>query len=195
MFRKPFAQTIALILLMQFTATIRADDKHPVLFDFSQAAVASEWHTVNDGVMGGISVGKVAASGNVLEFFGTLSLENNGGFASVRSKTSIMDLSSYDGLVFRIRGDGRSYYLNIRVPTEQIAFSYRASFTTKAGKWIEVKIPFADLKATAFGKVLEQGEPLNPGNVEAVGFLLADKQAGPFKLEIAWIKGSPKTTK
>jgi len=46
-----------------------------------------------------------------------------------------------------------------------------------------------------FGRVVEKAKPLNPSTVEAVGFLLADKKAGPFKLEVAWIKGTPKAGK
>ena len=106
-----------------------------------------------------------------------------------------MDLSKYDGLVFKVRGDGREYFLNVHVPTDQIAFSYRAGFKTEKNKWKQVTIPFKDLKATSFGRVVEKGEALDPSNVEAVGFLLADKKAGPFKLEVAWIKGTPKAAK
>jgi NADH dehydrogenase [ubiquinone] 1 alpha subcomplex assembly factor 1 len=162
------------------------------LFDFSTPDAAKAWQTVNDGVMGGVSDGKVRITEKNLEFYGALSLENNGGFASVRSKAAKMDLSKYDGLVFKVRGDGREYYLNVHVPTNQIAFSYRASFKTENDEWSEVTIPFKDFKATSFGRVAEKGKPLNPSNVESVGFLLADKKAGPFKLEVSWIKGTPK---
>jgi hypothetical protein len=31
-------------------------------------------------------------------------------------------------------------------------------------------------------------QKLDPGKVNSVGFLLADKKAGPFKLEVDWIK-------
>jgi len=187
-------QGIAFLLLMQL-AVARADDNQIMLFDFSTPDAAKAWQTVNDGVMGGVSDGKVRITEKNLEFYGTLSLENSGGFASVRSKAAKMDLSKYDGLVFKVRGDGRDYYLNVHVPTYQIAFSYRANFKTEKDKWTEVTIPFTDLKATSFGRVVEKGKPLNPSNVEAVGFLLADKKAGPFKLEVAWIKGTQKAGK
>ena len=188
-------QGIAFLLLMQLATVARAEDNQIMLFDFSTPDAAKAWQTVNDGVMGGISDGKVRIKETNLEFFGTLSLENNGGFASVRSKAAKMDLSKYDGLVFKVRGDGRDYYLNVHVPTYQIAFSYRANFKTEKDKWTEVTIPFTDLKATSFGRVVEKGEPLKPGNVEAVGFLLADKKAGPFKLDVAWIKGAQRAGK
>lgn len=195
MFPRALNLTIALPLFMYFSTAVHAADKPVMLFDFSKPAVASEWKTVNDNVMGGVSEGRVGVTENALQFYGSLSLENNGGFASARSPATRIDLSKYDGLIFRIRGDGRDYYLNVRVPTEQIAFSYRASFKTEQGKWMEVRMPFADLQPTSFGRIVENAEAFNPGNVESLGFLLADKKAGPFKLEIAWIKGSPRADK
>ena len=195
MFPRTPLHAVVFLFLMQLATVVRAEDNQTMLFDFSKPDAAKAWQTVNDGVMGGVSDGKVRITEKNLEFYGTLSLENNGGFASVRSKAAKMDLSKYDGLVFKVRGDGRDYYLNVHVPTYQIAFSYRASFKTEKDKWTEVTIPFTDLKATSFGRVVEKGKPLNPSNVEAVGFLLADKKAGPFKLEVAWIKGTPKAGK
>lgn len=188
-------QAVAVLFVIQVALLVKAEDNQTVLFDFSKPDSAEAWQTVNDGVMGGVSDGKVRITEKNLEFYGTLSLENNGGFASVRSKAAKMDLSKYDGLVFKVRGDGREYYLNLYVPTNQIAFSYRASFKTENDKWNEVTIPFKDLMATSFGRVVEKGKPLNPSDVESVGFLLADKKAGPFKLKVSWIKGTPKAGK
>ena len=125
-----------------------------------------------------------------LEFFGNLSLENNGGFASTRTRAGKLDLSPYDALVFKVRGDGRTYYFNIHFPTQQIAFSYRAKFTTEKDKWQEIRIPLKDFRATSFGEEVSDAAPLDPKNIQAIGFLLSDKKAGPFKLEVEWIKGS-----
>jgi len=191
---KPLQFTAALFLMLM-AAVARSEDNQTMLFDFSKPDAAKAWQTVNDGVMGGVSDGKVRITDKKLEFYGTLSLENNGGFASVRSKAAKLDLSKYDGLVFKVRGDGRDYYLNVYIPTYQMAFSYRANFKTEKAKWTEVTIPFTDLKATSFGRVVKKGKPLNPSTVQAVGFLLADKKAGPFKLEVSWIKGNPKAGK
>ena len=170
---------------------IMADDSPQVLFEFTGADAAKEWQTVNDGVMGGVSEGNVRlTTDKTLEFFGNLSLENNGGFASTRTRAGKLDLSQYDALVFKVRGDGRTYYFNIHVPTQQIAFSYRAKFTTEKDKWQEIRIPLKDFKATSFGEEVSDAAPLDPKNIQAIGFLLSDKKAGPFKLEVEWIKGS-----
>ncbi len=45
---------------------------------------AEPWRAINDGVMGGISAGRMVGIDYGLSFEGELSLENNGGFASVR---------------------------------------------------------------------------------------------------------------
>src|SRR5208337_4411295 len=130
-----------------------------------------------------------------LNSFGTLSLENNGGFASVRSRRSNLGLKPGDTLLIRLRGDGREYLLNLYVPSLQIAYFYRASILTKAGEWIEVRIPLKDCYATSFGQKLSNAGPIDAPKINSIGFMLSDKKAGPFKLEIAWVKvvgGKPK---
>ena len=53
------------------------------LLDFAGPEAAQQWQAVNDGVMGGVSDGRFRITPeSTLEFFGTLSLENNGGFVS-----------------------------------------------------------------------------------------------------------------
>ena len=89
-----------------------ADDAGRILFKFDNPQEASLWQTVNDGVMGGRSVGRfrINAEQN-LEFLGNLSLENNGGFASVRSRGKQLGLQEGDSIVVQVRGDGRQYSL------------------------------------------------------------------------------------
>ncbi len=160
-----------------------------MLFDFSGADAAKEWQNINDGVMGGVSEGKFQITDKkTLEFYGTLSLENNGGFASVRSKAKKLGLQKGDILVARVRGDGREYSMNLYVPRPLIAFSYRAAVKTKKNEWIEVKLPLDKFEATSFGRVVKDAGPVDPQEVNGLGFLLSDKKAGPFKLEVEWIK-------
>lgn len=175
-----------LVLFMATTAM--ADNKPDVLFDFTRPAAAMEWQTVNDGVMGGVSEGRFEVTANTLTFFGTLSLENNGGFASVRTKAKQLGLQDGDTLIARIRGDGREYSLNLYVDKPRMAFSYRATVPTKKDTWLEVKVPLDRFEATSFGRVVEDAGPVKPEEVHAIGFLIGDKRAGPFKLEVAWIK-------
>ena len=170
-------------------SSLMADDTPKVLFDFSGADAIKEWQTVNDGVMGGVSEGKVKATEKkTLEFYGTLSLENNGGFASVRSKAKKLGLEKGDTLVVRVRGDGREYSMNLHVPRPLVAFSYRATVQTKKDEWVEIKLPLDKFEATSFGRAVKDAGPVDPKEINGLGFLLGDKKAGPFKLEVEWIK-------
>jgi transforming growth factor-beta-induced protein len=163
-------------------------DKERLLFTFESSGAAARWQTTNDGVMGGRSDGRFKINEDKnMEFFGTLSLENNGGFASVRSRGSNLGLEKGDSIVARVRGDGRVYSLNLYTPTRRTAFSYQAKFRTSKDEWIEVRIPLDRFVATSFGRVV-RNQQLDPSDVNGLGILLGDKKAGPFELEIDWIK-------
>jgi monofunctional biosynthetic peptidoglycan transglycosylase len=147
------------------------------------------WFCVNDGVMGGVSDGRWKPTDeNTLVFHGRLSLENNGGFASIRSRPNTVDLADFDGLLIRIRGDGRRYAMTLRTDLRIRAGSYRARFETAADEWVEIFLPFEEFEATSFGRVLNNAPALNRKKIESFGFLLADKNEGPFRLEVDWIK-------
>ena len=143
-----------LALLMVTTAM--AEDTPIPFFDFTGADSAKEWQTVNDGVMGGVSEGKFKITDKkTMEFFGTLSLANNGGFASVRSKAKKLNLEKGDTLVAKVKGDGREYSLNLYVNKPLIAFSCRATVQTKQDDWIKVKLPLDKFDATSFGRLVK----------------------------------------
>jgi len=170
-------------------ATAMAEGTPQPLFDFTGADAAKDWQPVNDGVMGGVSEGKFKITGEkTMEFFGTLSLENNGGFASVRTKAKKLGLSQGDTIVAKVRGDGREYSLNLYLNRPLIAFSYRATVQTKKGEWIEVSVPLDKFEATSFGRVVKDAGAVKPEEVNALGFMLSDKKAGPFKMEAESIR-------
>ena len=84
------------------------------LLDFAGPEAARQWQAVNDGVMGGVSQGRFRITdAGTMEFSGSLSLENNGGFASVRTKPMAPDLAAGDTLVVRVKGNGREYLFNL----------------------------------------------------------------------------------
>ena len=148
------------------------------------------WQTVLDGVMGGRSTGRIAAGeGGTLRFTGELSLENNGGFSQIRTAVPEGTYAGTTGLIMRVKGDGRSYQCDIRSSRLRLmAGGYQSVFKTKAGEWTEVEIPFAECVANSFGQRMRNAPPLDPASIESVGITLADKQEGPFAIEVDWIR-------
>lgn len=160
-----------------------------ILFDFSNATDEPAWFSVNDGVMGGVSRGGATLIDGSLHFRGVLSLENNGGFSSIRSGGPTRDLSGAQTVVLRVRGDGRTYRLQLATNAEfrRSRISYQAEFATKNGEWREVSVPLANLVPQFRGQRLS-GPPLDRSQIEEIGLSLADGNPGAFALEVDWIK-------
>ena len=188
-----FARHIATLALTCVAITMKAETAtNRTLFDFQAATNSPAWEVVNDDVMGGVSTSQFQVLTNGCAVFsGTVRLENNGGFASVRSAPVRENLTGLTAFVLRVRGDGRSYKFSVRTGAGFDTPLYQCSFTTKQGEWEEHRLTFSDFVPTFRGRMLTDVPPLNPAKVNSVGFLISDKQAGPFRLEIGWIKASP----
>ena len=188
---------IALILTSLFvgsaTAALAALKTPPTpavtLFEFSATATEPAWIAVNDGVMGGVSRGGAKLIDGSLHFTGVLSLENNGGFSSIRSGGPTRDLSAAKAIVLRVRGDGRTYRLQLATNAEfrRSRISYQAEFPTKRGEWTEVTVPLTTLVPQFRGQKLS-GPPLDRTRIEEIGLSLSDGNPGAFALEVDWIK-------
>ncbi len=144
------------------------------------------WRSVNDGVMGGLSAGGMVQSEEGLSFKGRLSLENNGGFSSVRRLVS-QDLSSATAVRIEVRGDGREYQFRIRQSSGFDGIAWRAVFPT-GDEWQQIDIAFDEFVPVFRGRMVPQAGPVVPSEIQQIGFLLADKEAGRFELEIRHIE-------
>ncbi len=156
----------------------------------SFAAAALQWQSIDDSVMGGVSASRVSRSAaGTLVFSGKVSLENNGGFASIRSMPAVVDFSSHDGIVLRVRGDGKRYLLNLRAGNSPEGVQYRAPFATSAGQWIETVLPFAGFEPRWRGRLVADAPALDRGLILTFGLMVSDRQSGDFMLEIDTIAG------
>jgi len=165
------------------------------LLDFAGPETAQKWQAVNDNVMGGVSDGRFKITADkTMEFSGRLSLENNGGFASVRTKPTDLEISAGDTIVVRLKGDGREYVLNVYTKSRRMAFSYRAPLPTTRDEWTEVSVPLQEFIPTAFGNRVQGMGPVEPDQINSLGFMLSDKKPGPFRLEVDWVKITPTAT-
>jgi NADH dehydrogenase [ubiquinone] 1 alpha subcomplex assembly factor 1 len=149
-----------------------------------------DWQVVNDGVMGGLSEGKLTPNqAGTMTFSGMLSLENNGGFSTFRSGDLKLDLSRHLGLLLRVKGDGRTY--QVRLATDAVfrgmEVSFAAEVATIKGEWVEVKVPFADFKGSFRGLDLPE-ERLDTSKVRRVSILIGDKKHAPFEVELDFVR-------
>jgi len=158
------------------------------LIDFKHATQSHNWEIVNDFVMGGISTGEfLITEDSSAVFRGKVSLENSGGFASVRVFSGEYDVSGFDGFLLMLRGDGKKYRFRVRTENDYDGVTYQMSFKTRAKEWMEIKIPLTQLQASFRGRKVSDAPPLDAGKIHRFGFLISDKQAGMFRLEIARI--------
>jgi len=181
------------LLASSAPAALAALQKPPApavtLFEFSGSANEPAWIAVNDGVMGGVSRGGAKLIDGSLHFRGVLSLENNGGFSSIRSGGPTRDLSAAKAIVLRVKGDGRTYRLQLGTNAEfrRSRISYQTEFPTKRGEWTEVTVPLATLVPQFRGQKLS-GPPLDRARIEEIGLSLSDGNPGAFALEVDWIR-------
>jgi len=161
------------------------------LFDFVNAESCSDWHAVNDSVMGGLSHALLHRVAAAAEFAGMVSLANNGGFASVQSAMLHYNLSDAAGLRLRCRGDGKIYKLCLRLEKNFDGISWQSRFDPAAGCWEEIDLPFDTFRPIWHGRTIHHPPPFDPEQVKSVGLLISDRQAGPFHLRLAWIDALP----
>lgn len=157
------------------------------LFDFAARDQVAAWEPVHDGVMGGVSRGNVTTIDGAALFQGHLSLENHGGFASFRLGARLPDLSGHLGLRLRVRGDGQVYKLGLRTGDSRDGVNWQASFVAHPDDWTTVELAFDDLRPTWRGRLVTDAPAFDPADIRQLNILIADRQAGPFALELATI--------
>lgn len=153
-----------------------------ILFDFDLQSDLSAWTVVDDVVMGGRSEGRfqLDEEGNAA-FSGLVSLENNGGFSSVRYGFRQKGVSAYQKFIITVKGDGKRYQFRVKSgPYDR--HSYICYFQT-TGEWQAVEIPFSEMHPSFRG--MELNMPNYPGEaMSEIAFLIANKKAEGFELVI-----------
>lgn len=157
-----------------------------VLVDFNENSSLHNWRIINDGVMGGVSKGsiKISEEGFLL-FYGNVSLENNGGFTSVRHLLEKKNINDYSKFVLKVKGDGKKYQFRVK-DDSRYRYSYVYEFQT-TGEWEEIRIPINEMYPSAFGVKLDLPN-YNGNQLEELSFLIANKKNERFELLIDLIR-------
>ena len=154
----------------------------------SSAVIHADWQVVNDTVMGGVSVSRWSLSTqNHGIFSGDVSLDNYGGFASVRGGAPNGYFGDATKVKLRIKGDGKTYKFCIRTAQMGRSVSYQHDVSTTED-WQEIVLPLDAFIPRWRGRVVGDALPLNAADISGVGFLISDKQEGPFTLLVSRIE-------
>ena len=152
------------------------------IFNFNKSANVEPWRIVNDVVMGGRSSSNfdLTAEGHG-RFSGTVSLENNGGFCSVRYDFPPISVNQDNHLVFKIKGDGKDYQMRVKDKTGRY-YSYIKPFKT-SGQWETVKIKLNDMYPSFRGRTLDAPN-FDHDQIEEIVILIGNKKSEQFELLI-----------
>jgi hypothetical protein len=157
-----------------------------LIFQFTRQSDIFRWRIVNDRVMGGLSTSTLALNdrGHAV-FSGNVSLENNGGFSSVHYDSGKIQIGDCKKIKIRLKGDGKKYQFRIKEHLQD-RHSYIATFET-AGEWQDIEISLEEMRPTYRGRKL--AIPNFSGDaIEGLAFLIGNKLAEEFKLEISRIE-------
>ena len=155
------------------------------LFDFADPASVDAWTPIDDRVMGGVSKSRLRhdPAGHAV-FEGNVSLERNGGFASVRSSPAARGKAGAQSCILEVRGAPKGFKLNLLTQDAFDGLNYQATFTPDPDRWQSLRIPLAEFRPSFRGREVLGAPPLDPARIRQVGLMIAERQAGPFALTI-----------
>lgn len=153
------------------------------IYDFKTDQNISDWRLVNDGVMGGVSQSSIELneSGNAV-FSGEISLDNNGGFASVRHEKTIKNVQEYSYVNLRVKGKPSTYQFRLKKNKREEAHSYIHEFDVTS-EWKTVKLNLSNFYPRYRGRTLNLPN-FEADVIEEIAFLIGNKKEENFQLEI-----------
>jgi len=153
-----------------------------LIFDFETTSDLSNWKVVEDRVMGGESNARFFLNDNGhAQFEGNVSLENNGGFASVRYDMNTLKLKDTKKVIIRLKGDGKNYQFRVK-NKEQNEYSYISEFST-SGEWQHIIIELKEMYPSFRGRKLDRPN-FSHDQIEEITFLIGNKRNESFQLLI-----------
>ena len=153
-----------------------------MLFQFTESSDLSNWYILDDGVMGGMSKGnfEIGDQGQGI-FSGKISLENYGGFSSLRYRCPTIVVSPENKLVFKLKGDGKIYQIRVKA-YEADQHSY-ISYIETTHNWEEIVVNLNEMYPSFRGRKLRIPN-FNHTQIEEVSILFGNKKEETFKIEI-----------
>ena len=147
--------------------------------DFTNSNTIRDCWIVNDGVMGGVSQSSLRQDVNGIFFEGQVSLENNGGFASMRSSAKFPQETQLIELL--AKGDGKRYKLVLRTELAP-RVTYVADFIAEP-TWKTYRFNLSQFKSTFRGRDIN-APTLSFSDVIKFSILISNSQEGSFVIQL-----------
>jgi NADH dehydrogenase [ubiquinone] 1 alpha subcomplex assembly factor 1 len=154
----------------------------PLLYDFQSDSDLKNWNVVDDRVMGGQSLGNLEINAEGFgRYWGQVSLENNGGFSSLRHNFTARSVEDYSKIVLRLKGDGKDYQIRIKHKRRDY-YSYIYTVST-SGEWETLEVDLKDMRPSFRGRFLDL-DNFDKESIEELAFLIGNKKNEGFELLI-----------
>lgn len=156
--------------------------------DFGAKKSGASWQVINDGVMGGLSEGQAELKENSILFTGNISLQNNGGFSSLKSPFELMDLSAFETVKIRYRSKGMRIAMTMETSRNWFDLYYKQDIPNESDDWQVAVLDLEQFKGYRIGRAtgLSLGKaPLQ--KMLRLGFISNEKRAGTFEMEVDYI--------
>ena len=115
----------------------------------------NQWQFFTDGVMGGVSTGKVKIV-KINEIIcyrmtGNVTTENNGGFIQMRVKINpSIPSNDYTGIYIKVYGNNLKYSIHLRTSYTKLPWQYYSSKFIAKNKWSKIELPFNNFGQSNF---------------------------------------------
>lgn len=170
------------LLHLLLAATLAAGA--PWVLDMTNTTERENWRAVNDGVMGGLSRGVIRTTDEGVRFEGRISLENNGGFASLRRTMTKSDMSKYKGVRITYKCPGVKTAFSMEPNPVWYQPNYRTALAP-TDEWTTVEVAFKEFKGRQVGRPVNgklNGDKLS--HIYQFGFITDEKREVDFALEV-----------
>ena len=151
------------------------------LFDFNNNIDISQWRIVNDFVMGGISKSEFLVDQNNGVFRGSVSLENNGGFAMVKYTFPKINIADFSKIKISLKGDTKNYQVRIKENSTQ-KHSYIHPFKA-TNEWQDIEFILQDFIPMYRGRKMELTN-FQENSISEIVFLIGNKKSEDFELRL-----------
>jgi len=162
-----------IVIFFSYSVTIKCADM--ILYDFSNQERHNDNQSLRfftDGVMGGLSQGKVKKDNidgiQCYKMSGDVTTENNGGFIQIRLDLNPkIEINKYEGLYIKIYGNNQKYFLHIRTGLTLAPWQYYSHSFIANNKWTTIKTNLKDFKRSNF----YQPKKLNNQKIKTIGLV------------------------